>query len=167
MIRPLACALTAACIVATASAEGAGEVTLDIEGETYAFPLWESQSDWSGSESYASVNIYARPTDKETWSKFKTFTLGFETMGSNISAPEARLTRMVNGDQQRLFAGEDQDEGGLKVTVDSTSVTGDALSITGSFVAQMGPSDNFGRDIDLSDPVEITGRFDVKLGPVE
>lgn len=157
----------AASTIVTASAEEAGEVTLEIDETTYAFPLWKSQSDWSGSESYTSVNIFARPGDKQTKAKFQTFTLGFETMGSNLNSGEITLTRLVDGDRQKLYAGTDEDEGGIDLVLESKSVDGDELKIAGTFTTQMGTSKNYGRDVDLSNPVEVSGRFDVTLGPVE
>ncbi len=150
--------------LAVQAAEG-GAVSLEIGGETVEFPLWAGQSDWSGSEVFASVNIYARPTDEATWARFKTLALGFTVTGAGVDSPELSLSRVAADGIEKLHAGADA--GGLAVTVDTRAVAGYEMTLSGTFSGRMGPSDNFGRDIDLSDPVPVTGRFSVTLGPVE
>ena len=154
-----------------AVAEEGGAVTIEIDGQTYQFPLWAQQSDWSGwgapDNPSGSVNIYARPTDEATWALFKTLSLGFSFAGTVASNPEANLVRIVEGEQQRLFAGDDADEGGLSVSLTDIRVDGTELTVAGSFQGQMGTSPNYGRDVDLSSPVPLHGTFEVVLGPVE
>ncbi|MAM61477.1 hypothetical protein [Maritimibacter sp. UBA3975] len=165
MFRTVFIALATATIGLAAQAEEGGDLTLTINGEDYAYSLWASQSDWSGSESFGSVNIYAQPAGED--GIFKTFSLGFSLAAGKAERGEINFRTVSDGETTRLFAGADDDEGGLAVMVDSVSVSGEKLSVSGRFQSRMGPSDNFGRDIDLSDPMEIEGSFDVVLGPVE
>jgi hypothetical protein len=157
-----------ACSLALASpavAEEGGEVVLTIGGEDFVFPLWESQSDWMDGGAFSSVNIYSRPTDEETWARFKTFTLGFSGPISAPGDPEASLTRIVDGERQELYS--EDEAGGLAVAIDEASVEGELLTVSGTLSGAFGTSENWGNDIDLSEPVPISGRFMVTLGPVE
>jgi len=147
-----------------AFAEESGAVTLEIDGTSYEFPLEASQSDWGGSVTYGSVNIYSKPTDEATWALFKRLTLGFTITNGTTDAPELGLSRMVGGEMQKLFGSKDT---GATVTLEDASVDGDFLTLTGSFSGTLGTSKNYGSDIDLSDPVPVTGNFSVTLGPVE
>jgi hypothetical protein len=89
--------------------------------------------------------------------------------GTTVSNAEAQLTRVVDGELENLFAGDEPDEGGLSVTIDSIESSGDELIVSGSFSTVMGASDSYGGgDIDLGDdPLTVSGDFDVVLGPVE
>lgn len=167
MFRIPAFAILALSVTGAAQAEEAGTLTLDIDGESYAYTLWAGQSDWSGSESYASTNIYTQPAEGGDESDYKTFTLGFEVIGGSASSAEARLTRLIDEERVRYFGNEDEDEGGMSITVDEMSTSGEELSVSGSFSGQMGTSENYGRDIDLEDGLSVSGTFDVTLGPVE
>ncbi|WP_112320562.1 hypothetical protein [Oceanibium sediminis] len=162
MTRYAALALT---LMATPlAAEEAGTITLETGGETVEFTLWAAQSDWSGSESYASFNIYSRPVDRDA-TDLSLFTLGGEVAGGKGSNPEIRMTR-VEGDTRTNLFGEDDDTG-LEVTVDSFTVEGEFLSLSGSFTGKVGPSDNYGRDIIMDAAEDVSGTFTVTLGPVE
>lgn len=167
MFRPAIPAFLALSLAGAAQAEEAGTLTLDLGGESHSFTLWADQSDWSGSESYASVNIYARPDGDATRAAYGILTLGFELAGGSTNAPEASLTRLDGDTRVKLFSQGDADEGGLTITADSSSVSGDELTVSGNFSGDMGISENYGRDIDLSDAVAFTGTFDVVLGPVQ
>lgn len=165
MTRTIIVFAAALTLAAPAAAQEGGEVVLTLDGEEVAFPLWESQSDWSGGAGpWASINIYARPTDPEAWERYKTFTLGFSGT-ENAGSPEASLSRMQGDALQRLHS--DDEAGSLAVSLDGASVEGEFLTLSGTVSGAFGPSDNFGRDIDMSDPVPIEGRFSVTLGPVE
>lgn len=153
--------------LATMAEEG-GMVALEYGSETYEFSLWAEQSDWSGYEAYGAVfgdaNIYTRPTDEVTRALFNQLTLGFSLEKTGADAPEISLYRLVDGELVRLFGKEDT---AAEVILDEVTVDGDFLILTGSFSGDLGPSSNYGRDIDLSDPVAISGSFNVILGPVE
>jgi hypothetical protein len=164
--RPLAAlALCGIALAGPALAEEGGEVVLTVDGEEVVFPLWAGQSDWSDAGALSSVNIYARPTDEETWARFKTFTLGFSGPTATPDLPEASLTRVAGDAMQKLFSEDEQ--GGLTVAVDEARVEGEFLTVTGTFSGDFGTSENYGSDIDLSAPVPISGTFAVTLGPVE
>ena len=63
MFRTIATATLVSTIGLAAYAEEGGELVLEVDGETHAYTLLPSQSDWSGSESFGSASIYALPTD--------------------------------------------------------------------------------------------------------
>lgn len=149
----------------SASAEEGGEMTLDIGGQTVAVPMQPVQSDWSGSESWASVSIYGQPTDAAVFETYKAFSLAFELVNGTAGSGEARLSTSSDGEIVRYFA--DQSDDLLEVTVDSVDISSQLLTVVGTFAATMGTSENFGRDVDTSDPIEVTGEFSVTLGPVE
>lgn len=148
-----------------AAAQEGGEVVLTIDGEEIVFALWEGQSDWSGNESWASTNIYTR-AQGEDWDRYKTLTLGFGGPLAAMGTPEASLSRVVSGDEMEQLYSQDE-AGDLAVTIEEAQVEGEFLSVSGTVSGVFGTSDNWGRDIDLSDPVPFEGRFDVTLGPVE
>ena len=160
------CDLIFSCTASIAAhAEEGGKLVLDIDGQTYDYALVPSQSDWSGSESFGSVSIYANPVEKSTTVKSMMF--GFSLASGTADLGEINLRGVTEGEKTQYFAGEDVEEGGLAVTVDSVSVSGDELSVAGSFQTRLGTSDNYGRDIDFSEAIEMQGTFDVVLGPVE
>jgi hypothetical protein len=166
--RIVAAAGTAAAVVAAApaAAEEGGVVEPVIGAEEFRFPLQASQSDWSGSADWASVSIRARPVDEAAWARFKALSLSFDYAGGAVSTPELRLLRVVGeGEMQRLYA--EAEAGGLEVTVDRAEAQGDFLTVEGRFSAEMGPSEDYGRTVDLSDPIPVAGSFAVTLGPVE
>lgn len=142
-----------------------GTVEVTIDETSYDFPLWESQSDWSGSAEWASVNIYSRPLDEDTWELFKGFTLGFQYNGGTVGSGEASLSRVIDGELVRYFADADDTE--MTLTVEEASVDGAYLTLNGTAEMTMGTSDNFGRDIDMSEPLSLSAVFAVTLGPVE
>ncbi|KZY42882.1 hypothetical protein A3731_32435 [Roseovarius sp. HI0049] len=165
MFRIIATAALAATIGLAAHAEEGGELVLDVNGETYTYTLVPGQSDWSGSESFGSASLYARPSDKS--SPLQSLMLGFNLAPGGAERGEINLRTVSDGETIRYFAGADAEEGGLVVTLDNSSVSGEELSVSGSFQTQLGTSDNYGRDIDLTEPMEMQGSFDVTLGPVE
>lgn len=88
-------------------------------------------------------------------------------IGGNSDNGEATLTRMVEGERTKLYAGDKPEEGVLALAVENARTQGDELEVGGTFTAQMVSSENYGRDIDLGAPIEVSGQFDVVLGPVE
>lgn len=165
MFRPMCLVLLACTFGLAAHAEEGGQLTLEIDGQSYAYTLWPSQSDWSGSDTFGSVSIYARPADDT--SQFKDFMLGFSLSAGAAQEGEINLRTVENGKTLRYYAGADEDEGALAVTLDSVSASGEELSISGTFQTRLGTSENYGRDIDLSGGPTLAGTFDVTLGPVE
>jgi len=163
-----AAGLAAALAVAAtaAAAEEGGEFEVVIGAETFRFPLEAGQSDWSGSPDWMSVSLRAKPADEADWARFRTLALGFEYARGVVSLPELTLSRVLgDGSLQRLHAGAEA--GDLEVTVDRADVRGDLLTLEGRFSAETGPSRDYGRTIDLSDPAPVAGSFAVTVGPVE
>jgi len=144
-----------------ARAEEGGEAKLTVGGEEHAFVLNAEQSDWSGSSAFTSVNIWTFASDAETRAKFPSFTLGFEIQGGEARAAELRLNRASGDAIERLYG--EPDAGGLVVQLDKIESQDSLLSLSGSFTSDVGPSENAGRDIDLSDPLPVSGRFSVTL----
>lgn len=153
-----------ACGLATAGlAQSAGDLTLVIAGEERTIPVWPGQSDWSGGESWPSINIYARDFDDEGMEPV-VVSLSFEASRWEPSMPEMELSLYENRELLRkLYAREEEERGGLTVTLDSHAIDGTTLSTSGSFEGTLGHSDNHGRDIDLSAGVPVTGSFNVTL----
>lgn len=167
LFRPHIVTATAIFVAASGPglAEEGGAVALTVAGETYDFPLEASQSDWSGSESWPSINIYTRPVDEETWAKFKGFTLGFDAPSGDVSRLGATLTTADGDELTRYFA--DPDQTPMTFDLRMLSMEGEFMTIEGTLTATMGTSDNYGRDIDLSDTVEVSADVAVTLGPIE
>jgi len=157
-----------ACVLPTAShAQSSGELTLNIAGEERTIPVWPEQSDWSGGESWPSINIYARDF-RDEGEEPAMVSLGFAASRWEPSLPEMDLVLYENRKPVgRLYAREEEERGGLTVIVDSHVIDGTSLSLTGSFEATLGPSDNYGGDIDLSQGVPVTGTFAVTLETLE
>lgn len=154
--------------LATASySQSSGTVTLIVADQERTIQVWSDQSDWSGGESWPSINIYARDFS-DSGEEPALISLSFEAAGWQPSAPEMDLVLYENRKSVgRLFAREEEERGGLTVIVDSHAFDGTSLSLSGSFEGTLGPSDNYGNDIDLSQGVPVTGTFDVVLETLE
>ncbi|KQI73008.1 hypothetical protein AN191_03645 [Loktanella sp. 5RATIMAR09] len=164
----LALAICLATSLATASySQSTGTVTLIVADQERTIPVWSDQSDWSGSENWPSINIYARDFS-DNGEEPALISLSFEASAWQPSVPEMDMVLYENRKSVgKLFAREEAGRGGLIVTVDSHAFDGASLSLTGSFEATLGPSDNYGNDIDLSQGVPVTGTFDVVLEAME
>jgi len=79
--------------------------------------------------------------------------------------PHLDLSQYENRKRVALLSDrEHQNRGGLSVTHDSHAVEGTRrLSVGGSFKGTLGPSETYGRDIDLSNAVPVSGNFTVTL----
>jgi hypothetical protein len=157
----LAAALTLA--AAVAQAEGKGEAVLTISGAEHRFALSAKQSDWSGSPRFASVSMSLVPSEDAARKKFIFFKLGFEISGKATRAPEARFMRRDGSRRETLFAKGKPKGGGLTVKIESLEGKGTLLKISGKFDSKMGPSKNFGRNIDLDAAIPVMGTFSVTL----
>lgn len=75
-----------------------------------------------------------------------------------------QLSRVEGGDRVlQLFGQEESERGGLTVQLDSHEIDWTQLSLNGQFTGQLGTSENYGRDIDLSGGKPISGSFAVTL----
>jgi hypothetical protein len=97
-----------------------------------------------------------------------TLGLSFEASGWSPSGAEMDLSRFDGGERVlRVFGREEAERGGLAIELEEHEIDGGRLSLTGRFTGALGPSENFGRDIDLSDGVPVSGRFSVTLETLE
>ncbi|PWJ20458.1 hypothetical protein [Jannaschia seohaensis] len=150
-----------------ALAQSTGELLLQMNGEEIAVPLWGSQSDWSGSDTYPSINIYARAFNADGEDPL-VVTLGFDAGNWIPDLEEMRVTRYEDGAAvQKLFGGHDAEDGGVAVTLDSHEMEGELLTLTGRVSGALGTSENFGRDIDLAAGGPVEGSFRVTLQKLE
>lgn len=148
---------------APASAEGTGQIALTIAGEDLVLPLRGGQSDWSGSANWPSISLSARAFNEDGEDPI-VVNLSFDAANWAPSLPELRLTRYEDSQvTETLFSGEDEDDGALSVTLDSHDLQGTTLTLTGRFQGTMGPSENYGRDIDLSKGQPVEGTFEVTV----
>ncbi|SDZ24426.1 hypothetical protein SAMN05444004_10898 [Jannaschia faecimaris] len=167
LLKTAALLTTLVGFAAPGHAQNVGELTLNLAGEEQVVPLWDRQSDWSGSENWPSINIYARAFNNDGEDPL-VVTLSFDAPGGNTSRKEMGLSRYENGETTlRLFGGEDEEDGALSVTLESYVFDGSQLSLIGRVQGMLGTSENFGRDIDLSDAVEVEGTFAVTLEKLE
>ncbi|SPF77128.1 hypothetical protein ALP8811_02151 [Aliiroseovarius pelagivivens] len=146
------------------SAEEAGTASLTVDGTEYQFKLNAMQSDWSGSESYASLNIWLSGADDDTRKTFPGMTLGFEYVGGQPNAVEMRLMKYEGGKTQRLYG--NPDTSALVLDQASVVIDGNEISLSGTFSSSFGTSGDFGRTIDYSSGISAEGSFSVTLGPV-
>lgn len=146
-----------------AMAEESGEILVTTEEETMTFALDTMQSDWSGSPNWASVSITGIPVDDDAQDRFRSFNLGFSVNNGNPDLAEATLLRIIDGEPQRLYGAADAEAGGLEITISDADADGDFFTVSGAYDGRLGPSDNFGRDIDLSQSIAVSGSFDVTL----
>lgn len=151
--------------VSSASADEMGQAALFIDGEKHQFELNAQQSDWSGSADYASVNITLKAAHETTRSLYPALSVGFEYSGGQVRAIEIRLMKKADsGGILRLYGAPDT--GRITLEEGSFAVAGQELSFSGGLETMLGTSENFGRDIDLSNPLKVTGTLTVTLGPV-
>ena len=148
---------------ATATGAEDSRALISIGDSEYAFTLRSEQSDWVGSTSFGSVSIRLIPNEEGREAGWTGLSLGFEISGDQARNGEARLTRRVDSGFQNLFCEDDSEGGALVVELESVAMENETLSIDGRMACQLGTSENFGQDIDLSDPLEISGSFVLAL----
>lgn len=74
------------------------------------------------------------------------------------------LSRFEDGERvTQLFGREEAERGGIVIELDTYAIDGTRLDLTGRFSGTLGPSENYGRDIDLSEGVAVSGSFSVSL----
>ena len=133
-----------------------GEVASD-------FVLNTEQSDWSGSADFPSVSITLSAGETALEAGIFSLRLGFEMAGGQMGGVEASLLQRSSDATESLYCNDEPEHGDLTVDVESTSQDGDALTIKGTISCELGTSESYGNDIDLSDPVPLSGDFDVTL----
>lgn len=168
-IRPIfiGTALAVGLFATFSQAQSSGEMTVMIAGAERTIPVWAEQSDWSGSEDWPSINIYVR-NFPDSGEEPIVLSLTFEASSWEPSVPEMDVSLYENRERVAVLYGrEEQERGGLSVTLDDHSIVGTQLSISGNFEGTLGPSDNYGNDIDLSQGVLVTGTFVVTLAELD
>ena len=146
-------------------ADEAGQITLVLADQTLELPLSEGHSDWTGSHGFVRVSILTRPSDLETWQRFQSLRLAFDLLRERAQLPEMSLLRRTgDADFERWYGRGDS--GDLRVTVTGSSLDGDLLRVSGTFAGTLGQSRDFGRTIDLSAPMPVSGDFSVSLRPI-
>jgi len=149
----------------TAAAQEGGLIAITLADERLELPLNAGHSDWTGSEGFAKVSILTRPTDLKTWEQFQSLRLAFDLLRHGAQTPEMSLLRRGDDDGfERWYSRPDL--GGLRVTVTDRSLDGAQLRVSGTFLGMLGISPDFGRTIDLSEPMSVSGTFDVTLLPI-
>ena len=146
-------------------AEEDGQITLLLADERLELPLSAGHSDWTGSGSFAKVSILTRPDNVETWERFQSLRLAFDLLRTRAQMPEISLLRRAGDAGFERWYGR-TDSGGLRITVHDRALDGDLLSVSGRFEGMLGRSLDFGQTIDLSDPIPVSGTFEVTLLPI-
>ena len=156
-----------ATLIATTMAEARedGRITLTLADQTLDLPLSAGHSDWTDAQGYVSVSILTRPSDPVAWQRFQSLRLAFDLLRHRAQMPEMSLLRRSGDAQFERWYGRAAD-GGLTVTVTDSAFEDDLLSITGTFDGTLGQSVDFGKTIDLSAPMPVSGTFEVNLLPI-
>ncbi|MBO6883795.1 MAG: hypothetical protein JJ869_09480 [Marivita sp.] len=148
-----------------AAAKEDGLITLTLADQTLELPLSAGHSDWTGTQGFIRVSIFSRPSDLETWKRFQSLRLAFDLLRNSAQLPEMSLLRRTgDADFERWYGRGDS--GGLTVMVTDSALDGDLLRVTGTFTGTLGQSGDFGRTIDLSAPMPVSGDFSVTLLPI-
>lgn len=151
--------------LATTAAWGqaSGEANLTIGDIERGFNLRTEQSDWSGSVQFPSISISLSPDAATREAGVFGITLNFDWFSSQIANADLRLLRRSGDGTQNIYCYDETERGGLLVDIESYVQEEETVNIVGRMSCQLGTSENFGRDIDLSDPVDISGDFSVVL----
>lgn len=147
-VSAIAIALSAAPALAQ---EPGGAFTGTLDGNPISCQFWPDQSDFTGFGATRSVSIWISRCEGGEGQ----LALGFEQAGEAADSVEIRLQGA--GDSGDLYGDTDT---GATVTITSASEEGGLLALSGRVAAQLGPSDDRGRTIDLSAPKALEGSFD-------
>ena len=151
-------------LVTTAAwSQQSSEAAVTIGEVEYAFALNAEQSDWSGSANFPSISIALAAGDEAREHGFFSLRFGFEMGGGQIRGAEAKLLRRSGDATESLYCEDETESGGLLVEVESAVQNGDSLSIEGRISCLLGTSENYGRDIDLSDPLDVSANYTLVL----
>lgn len=159
------CIGTSLLAASMATAKEEGRITLTLADETLELPLSSGHSDWTGSQGFVRVSILTRPSDLGTWQRFQSLRLAFDLLRDRAQLPEMSLLRRTEDAEFERWYGR-VDSGGLIVTVTDRDLKDDLLRISGTFIGSLGQSADFGKTIDLSAPMPVSGTFEVTLLPI-
>lgn len=163
-IRATAAALLLAATPAAAQ-QVTGQIAATLDGETRGWFITEteemSQSDWSGTPEWAMVSLLGHTTPDTIMNSREALMIGFTATGPG-PATDVEIRFLAEGLSKAYVAKEDN----AAVTIESLSAKGDRLSLSGSFTATMGYTEDFGRTIDMANSRAIEGTFEADIGPV-
>jgi hypothetical protein len=147
----MAFALTLSVVPAVAQEPG-GVVSGTLKRNTVTCQIWPMQSDFGRFGNTLTVSMMTGPCECDGGRG--QITLGFEQSGASTGSLEIRF--LGQGDSADLYGGTDT---GATLELLSASEEGDFLSLSGKVTAQVGPSDDRGRTIDLSASQELEVSF--------
>lgn len=143
-----------------------GSVSGVLAGETRTWYITEtpemSQSDWSGNASWAEVSIVAHATPDTIMNSREALLLSFESTGTG-PAQGVEIRFLAEGLSKAYVADSDS---GASVVVEQLSVAGDRLTLSGSFSATLGWTENYGINVDMTNTRDVSGTFTGTIGPV-
>jgi hypothetical protein len=140
--RSLAFALAISVVPALAQEPG-GVFTGTLNGKPVTCQIWPMQSDFGSFGITLTVSIVTNPCEGEDG--LGQIALSFEQTDASTDSLEIRLFGQT--DSPDLYGGTDT---GATLELLSASEDGGLLSLSGKVSAQVGPSDDRGRNIDLS-----------------
>ena len=149
--RTLAFALAISAVPALAQEPG-GVFTGTLNGNPVTCQIWPMQSDSGSFGNTFTVSIMTNPCEGDEG--LGQIDLSFEQTGASIGSVEICLRG--EGDSPDLYGGIDT---GATLELLSASEDGGFLSLSGKVSAQVGPSDDRGRTIDLSAARELEISF--------
>lgn len=161
-------ALTGLVMATCAAADDGADLELTIDGiETPVTLGWSSGV--SGKADYPSAKlVLMQRGEGEDEGDLLMVSLGIETFRGKITHVEARLTRQIDDEQlPPRFCYDELERGGLTVDLDEFTETDSGWTVVGQFSCAFGSTENFGRDIDLDDAIEVSGSFNTTLEHAE
>jgi hypothetical protein len=147
MKRIVAVALAILALPALAQEPGGG-FTGTLNGNPVTCQIWPMQSDFSSFGNTLTISIMTNRCEGTEY--LGQIALSFEKTGESIDAVEIRLFGHV--DSPDRYGNTDT---GATLVLLSVSEDGEFLSLSGTVSAQVGPSDDRGRTIDLSAAQEL------------
>jgi len=147
-----------------------GRIVAAIEGNEQTWFVTSldgtSQSDWSGDPNFANVSIWGHPVENTTSAIKGSLLIGFQLVKSagDHSAWTVEVSYLEDGYGGMYRVVEDDD---ASLTVESVSLDGDLLTVSGAFTAAMFYATNYGRDVDPSNSQSVEGAFTVTLSKLE
>jgi len=139
-------------------AQEAGEVRVTLDGREHVALLDPTQSD---GQAYGSVSLSFRSVDRDDRQLFASLFLGFTYFANRevVDAPDLQILRFPDGKSEYLASQKKEEEGGLVVEILSFSDDCQYLTMSGILHGRMGTTENYGRTIDLSVPLDVKAEF--------
>lgn len=119
-----------------------------------------SQSDWSGSDTWATVSLMGHAAADTTFRTREALSIGF-TLTERAGATDPEVSYFVEG-ISKAYVGN-PDETGLTITVDDYAFAEGVLTLSGTVTGTLAYSEDFGRSLDQGDTVEIDVAFETAV----